>query len=302
MVALVAAILSFTNITYWAVNATLPPAMKYAGLDTAVAGGRYIRVSYYYDGFGRNITRISVVGFTGDPTNYTDALRICNRYGSTAVAARLSYRGVVGGQYVGYVRSFYVYFASHVAGPRGVGFLGGATFTQSGVVYIPPGRCAVLGVYVVVSPDLPPAAADGKTVLAEFQVDIVMEIVALDIDFTRVEVVSYSPYLRDVTYCCIENSVVGVVDGDPSVRFTFRNAYPGAWMVYRVTVYNDGDVAVNVNCEGVAVPEFSMEISPSVIENLQPGSSADVNVRITVGNVKEGAAYPAPMLRCVVAS
>jgi hypothetical protein len=43
----VAATVTFTNVTYWLINATKPPAMKYPGTDTAVAGGMYVKVSYY---------------------------------------------------------------------------------------------------------------------------------------------------------------------------------------------------------------------------------------------------------------
>jgi hypothetical protein len=55
--ALVAATVTFTNVTYWLINATKPPAMKYPGDDVEVAGGQYVKVSYYYDSDnGINIT------------------------------------------------------------------------------------------------------------------------------------------------------------------------------------------------------------------------------------------------------
>ena len=70
--------------------------MKYPGSDTAVAGGRYVKVSYYYDSSkGINITRISIIGFTGGPTNYTSVIRVCNYYGSTPITANLVWRGPV---------------------------------------------------------------------------------------------------------------------------------------------------------------------------------------------------------------
>ena len=86
--ALVAATVTFTNVTYWLINATKPPAMKYPGADTAVAGGQYVKVSYYYDS-GINITRISIIGFTGDPTNYTSVIKVCNYYGTTSITNTL---------------------------------------------------------------------------------------------------------------------------------------------------------------------------------------------------------------------
>jgi hypothetical protein len=75
--ALVAATVTFANVTYWQINATKPPAMKYPGDDTSVADGQYVKVSYYYDSNnGINITRISIIGFTGDPTEYTSVIKI----------------------------------------------------------------------------------------------------------------------------------------------------------------------------------------------------------------------------------
>ena len=82
--ALVAATVTFTNVTYWLINATKPPAMKYPGDDVRVAGGMYVKVSYYYDSDnGINVTKISIIGFTGDPTNYTSVIKVCNYYGTT---------------------------------------------------------------------------------------------------------------------------------------------------------------------------------------------------------------------------
>lgn len=170
--ALVSAAVIFTNVTYWVVNATKPPAMKYPGADTQVAGGQYIKVSYYYDSTQNiNITRISVIGFTGDPTNYTDALRVCNYYGSTPVTAKLIYRGAVNQPYGQYVKAFYVYWTNPYTLP-GAGFIGSTTYTQSATVTIPAGRCATVGVYLKIDPSIPMSLANGQTILATYQVDI----------------------------------------------------------------------------------------------------------------------------------
>ncbi|MGK0550012.1 MAG: hypothetical protein ABWU84_10365 [Pyrobaculum sp.] len=171
--ALVSAAVIFTNVTYWVVNATKPPAMKYPGADTSVAEGQYIKVSYYYDNTQNiNITRISVIGFTGDPTNYTSALRICNYYGSTSVTAQLIYRGTVGSTgNEGYVKAFYVYWTNPYTQP-GAGFIGSTTYTQSATVTINQGQCATVGVYLKIDPSIPMSLADGKTILATYQVDI----------------------------------------------------------------------------------------------------------------------------------
>jgi hypothetical protein len=113
--ALVAATVTFTNVTYWLINATKPPAMKYPGADTAVAGGQYVKVSYYYDSNrGINITRISIIGFTGDPTNYTSVIKVCNYYGNTPITANLIWVGPVSTTgYEQYIKAFLVVSLLH---------------------------------------------------------------------------------------------------------------------------------------------------------------------------------------------
>lgn len=170
--ALVAAAVTFTNVTYWLINATLPPAMKYPGDDTAVAGGQYVKVSYYYDsGRGINITRISIIGFTGDPTNYTSVIKVCNRYGTTPITATLAWVGpVTTTSHENYIRAFLV------KGPdgRGVGFVGTTTYSTAGPYTINPGQCIDIGAYVAIDPAIPLHLADGRTVLGQYQVNIVM--------------------------------------------------------------------------------------------------------------------------------
>ena len=79
--------------------------MKYPGSDTAVAGGRYVKVSYYYDS-GINITRISIIGFAGGPTNYTSVIKVCNYYGHTPITANFAWVGPVGSTgYESYISS-----------------------------------------------------------------------------------------------------------------------------------------------------------------------------------------------------
>ncbi len=173
--ALVAATVTFTNVTYWLINATKPPAMKYPGDDTAVAGGQYVKVSYYYDSArGINITRISIIGFTGDPTNYTSVIRVCNYYGTTPIQAQLVWRGPVGTTgHEQYIKAFLV---GRAVGTNivGVGFVGNSTYTTAGPYTIGTGQCIDIGAYVAIDPAIPPHLADGRTVLGQYQVDIVM--------------------------------------------------------------------------------------------------------------------------------
>jgi len=177
--ALVAATVTFTNVTYWLINATKPPAMKYPGDDVEVAGGMYVKVSYYYDSDnGINITKISIIGFTGDPTNYTSVIKVCNYYGTTPITAQLVWRGPVtttGRE--SYIKAFLVgkYNTARTNFEGGyVGFVGNTTSYTAGPYTINPGSCIDIGAHVRIDPNIPPYLADGRTVLGQYQVDIVM--------------------------------------------------------------------------------------------------------------------------------
>jgi len=175
--ALVAATVTFTNVTYWLINATKPPAMKYPGFDTAVAGGQYVKVSSYYDSNrGINITRISIIGFTGDPTNYTSVIKVCNYYGSTPISATLVWVGPVGSTgYESYIKAFLVGpFVRSPAVIDGVGFVGSTTYSTAGPYTINKGECIDIGAYVVIDPSIPANLANGNTVLGQYQVNIRM--------------------------------------------------------------------------------------------------------------------------------
>jgi len=188
--ALALATMTFTNVTYWLINATLPPAMKYPGTDTQIAGrldnnkyNNYVYVTYYYDSTnGYNITKISIVGFTGDPTNYTNVLQLCNKYYSGTLYAKLVANGLLGGAAPGYIKDFRVYFyqdgegKTHGYSADGyyVKFVGSsAQVTSTNSVPIPQGQCAVVGAYVFVNPNLSAQYRDGKTVIAQYEVDVV---------------------------------------------------------------------------------------------------------------------------------
>jgi len=173
-------------MTYWVINATLPPAMKYLGDDTQIAGradgsgyDKYVYVSYYYDpNTGYNVTRISIVGFTGDPTNYTDVLKICNRFYNGILYAKLVAVGYVGGVAPKYIRNFRIYFASPTTTPNYVRFVSTAIvhgYAETGWVAIPYGQCATVGAYVVIDPQAYDKYTDGKTVLATYQVNVVFK-------------------------------------------------------------------------------------------------------------------------------
>jgi hypothetical protein len=67
-----------------------------------------------------------------------------------------------------------------VKGPdgRSVGFVGSTTYTTAGPYTIDPGQCIDIGAYVAIDPAIPPHLADGRTVLGQYQVNIVMEVLS----------------------------------------------------------------------------------------------------------------------------
>jgi len=176
------AALQFTNVTNWSVNATLPPAMKYAGADTGITGrsddsgyNSYIYVTYSYDpNTHLNITKISIVGFTGDVTNYTNALQVCNYHYNGLLTVNITYIGPVSGsQYQQYVDQFVVYNPNNPGQWVGFNTKGSTNPGPVTLGTIQQNRCITLGVSVLVDPSAYSAGvADGKTVLATYEVDI----------------------------------------------------------------------------------------------------------------------------------
>ncbi|KUO88039.1 MAG: hypothetical protein AT715_04145 [Thermoproteus sp. JCHS_4] len=178
------AALQFTNVTYWSVNATLPPAMKYAGADTGITGRNdgsgyhnYIYVTYSYDSSGLNKTMISIVGFTGDVTNYTNALQVCNYHYNGPLTVSIKYIGPVGGANTSDVRQFVVYDPKNQG--QWVGFNSKGSTNPGPVTFgtIQQNQCITLGVSVLVDPSAYSTntannLANGKTVLATYEVDI----------------------------------------------------------------------------------------------------------------------------------
>jgi len=178
------AALQFTNVTNWSVNATLPPAMKYAGADTGITGrsdgsnyGNYIYVTYSYDSSGLNKTMISIVGFTGDVTNYTNALQVCNYHYNGPLTVYITYKGPAAdsssSQYKNYVSQFVVYDSNNAQ--QWVGFNPNVKTGPVMLGTILQKQCITLGVYVLVNAtkyNINPSAFNGQTVLATYEVDI----------------------------------------------------------------------------------------------------------------------------------
>jgi len=189
--ALALATMTFTNVTYWVINATKPPAMKYAGSDTTITSradgsgiNKYVNVSYYYDAdSGYNITKIYILGFTGDPVTYTDVIRLCNYYYDKSLYVKLIAHGPLNKGNEKYIADFRVYFSrladNTIKTPDDNGYYvrfvhdSVATGQTSATVTIAKGQCVYVGAYVVVNASLPLDLANGRTEIAGYQVNVV---------------------------------------------------------------------------------------------------------------------------------
>ncbi|MEM4898810.1 MAG: hypothetical protein QXM99_00215 [Thermofilum sp.] len=153
-----AAAITITNITEWKVKAMYPPIVKVAGAD---AQTNYVNVTTLTYRDGTNRTVITIVGFTGDPTYYSEPLKICNK-DTEPYNVRLAYNQVFYGNWT-YVK--YLKFWLGSSGPLTVdsnGASGSATTT------IDPGQCVAVPVEVLVTPDAPT-----NQVLITVEIDVV---------------------------------------------------------------------------------------------------------------------------------
>jgi len=168
-VALFAAV-SIINVTYWYVNTTAPPVIKYVGNDTNVMNGTFVKADWYYDSnTGLNITRIYVTGVPGDIVNITNALRVCNNY-NVPVKIRISDVSLLQDFY----NSTYIrYMAVRIVDPPGAADDKvvirdeAAVDTTTDYVTLAPGQCAILGVDLVID-----ANAPYYRTLATYQINI----------------------------------------------------------------------------------------------------------------------------------
>jgi len=165
IVAFATATVTLVNITKWTVIAKDSPVVKVAGNDSATG---YVSVTSYFPGDGTNRTRISVVGFKGDPTTYTSVLKICNKNYTKSVSVTLKYNGTISGdwKYIEYIDLLYPGSSPsqtlHITSttPRG---------TSIPLGTIDPGHCSDdIGVKVLVTPDAPT-----NQELITFEVDVV---------------------------------------------------------------------------------------------------------------------------------
>ena len=164
------ATVSIINVTYWYVNTTAPPVIKYVGNDTNVMNGTFVKADWYYDpNTGLNITRVYVTGVPGDIVNITNALRVCNNY-NVPVQVRISDVPLLQDYYPGdvYVRYMAVRLVDPTTGDGQVVIKDEAAVdTTTDYVTLAPGQCAILGVDLVID-----ANAPYYKTLAAFQINI----------------------------------------------------------------------------------------------------------------------------------
>jgi len=144
-----AAAVTITNITEWHVQSTgYPPIVKVAGAD-ADTGLVSVITTTAVD--GTNKTIITIRGYTGDPTNFSEVLKICNKDTSNSYAVKLVYQGYSNGGWT-YVRYLKLWLGS-------TGSLTIDSTTQDGASTVPvtvgPGSCVPVAAEVLIDADTP---------------------------------------------------------------------------------------------------------------------------------------------------
>jgi hypothetical protein len=160
-----AAAVTITNITEWHVqSAGTPPIVKVAGADV---NGSLLSVSTYTNTQdGTNRTVITIKGYTGDPTYYSEAIKICNKDTTKTYSVKLVYKGLLGGNFT-YVQYLKLWLGS--AGPLTIT----SSTAQDGSVYIGPvnvgpNSCVSVPAEVLVKPGAPTGSD-----LVSVEVDVV---------------------------------------------------------------------------------------------------------------------------------
>jgi len=158
------AAITLTNITEWHVqSAGTPPVVKVKGADV---DGSLLSVSTYTASDGTNRTVITIKGYTGDPTYYSEAIKICNKDTTKTYSVKLVYKGVLGGDFT-YVQYLKLWLGG--AGPLTIT----STTAQDGSVYIGPvnvgpNSCVSVPAEVLVTPGAPTGSD-----LVSVEVDVV---------------------------------------------------------------------------------------------------------------------------------
>jgi hypothetical protein len=144
-----AAAITITNITEWHVqSAGTPPVVKVAGADV---DGSLISVTTQTAADGTNRTIITIKGYTGDPTYYSEVIKICNKDTSKSYAVKLVYNGVLSGDWT-YVKYLKLWLGT--TGPLTIDSTT-AKGASIGPVTVGPGSCVSVPAEVLVTPNAP---------------------------------------------------------------------------------------------------------------------------------------------------
>ena len=161
------AAITITNVTQWEIIAKEAPIKKVKGddIDTLQHYGVNINLDTTNN---YNKTKITLVGFIGDPTNYTSVLKICNYDTHRAYEVRLVYQGLVEGYSWDHVAYVILHFGGEKLQLDGSTGEGAAT----NYVTIDPATTGAAGEVVPTCKDVgadilvKPTATDGATVIA----------------------------------------------------------------------------------------------------------------------------------------
>ena len=162
-----AAAVTITNITEWHVqSAGTPPVVKVKGADV---DGSLLSVSTYYNASdGTNRTVITIRGYTGDPTKYDEAIKICNTYGTGPFTVSLKYNGVLSGSWT-YVRYLKLWLGT-LESPLTID--SSTTVGRTlGSVTLNSGQCVSVAAEVLVDANTP--STQWNTDLITIEVDVV---------------------------------------------------------------------------------------------------------------------------------
>ena len=143
-----AAAVTITNITEWHVqSAGTPPIVKVAGADV---DDNLISVDTQTGDDGTNRTIITIKGYTGDPTYYSEVIKICNK-GSESYDVKLVYNGYHPSGGWTYVKYLKLWLGD--AGPLTID-----STTEEGTigpVTVRPNSCVSVPAEVLVTPGAP---------------------------------------------------------------------------------------------------------------------------------------------------
>jgi hypothetical protein len=156
-----AATVTLTNITEWHVqSAGTPPVVKVAGRDV---DNNLLKVELKtVDGTNRTV--ITIKGYTGDPTNYSEVIKICNKASKT-YSVKLVSIGVIGGDWT------YVKYLKLWLGSTGPLTIDSSHLTgEIGPVDVEAGSCVPVPAEVLVTPGAPTGSD-----LITIEVDVVSQ-------------------------------------------------------------------------------------------------------------------------------